>query len=105
MLTALETEQGPAYIDLASVQVVSAPFEKRNHQPARSVGTAGGHKVFVLDNDYNRQVLKDMIPPEAVSLVKAHEERQKAAKAILSGEAKPEAAKPRPRRKSSPSAS
>lgn len=103
MLTALETEAGPAYIDMASVQTVSAPFTKKNHAPARSVGLAGGHRVFVLDNDYNREVLKGLIPPEAVKLVKAHEERLKAVTAALVGTTEPKAAKPRARRKTAAS--
>ncbi len=61
-LTALETEQGPAYVDLGSVVLVSTPFQKHGHDPARVIGLLGGHKVYALDSPFNLEVLKAMLP-------------------------------------------
>lgn len=100
-LTALMTEAGPTYIDMAAIVFVSTPFQKPNHEPARAVGLAGGHKVYVLDDEFNRLALKAMIPADAPMLVAVH--AAKPPKGSRKTDDAPKARKPRARTPDAPS--
>ena len=65
VLVALMTEAGPTYVDIATVCLISAPFESKGHHPSRTVGLIGGHKVYCLDTEFNRQALLSLLPIDA----------------------------------------
>ena len=64
-LVALMTEAGPSYVDLSTVCLISAPFASKGHHPSRTVGLVGGHKVYCLDSEFNRQALISLLPDDA----------------------------------------
>jgi hypothetical protein len=64
-MIALQTEAGPAYVTLERIEMISSPFTKKGHDQARCVGLFGGHKVFILDNEHNRQKLESLLPADA----------------------------------------
>lgn len=71
MLTAVMTETGPAYVDLAHVVVISSPFGKPGRPELRSLGMAGGHKVYVLNDEGNRTKLAGLLPADAPVMAQA----------------------------------
>lgn len=62
MLTALDTEIGSSYVDMATVCLVSAPFKSKDHDWSMTVGLVGGHKVYCLYNAGNFEAVKHLLP-------------------------------------------
>jgi hypothetical protein len=79
-LTALQTENGPTYLDIGSIVFVSAPFHKKSHEPARIIGLLGGHRAYVLDNNDNRLKLGALLPPDAAFMAADSEKKKRGRK-------------------------
>ena len=87
-LIALETEAGPCYLPLEDVNLISAPFQKRGHEPARTLGLRGGHRVYILDTEENGLALADLLPENTKLLAKLAKDKPKRgrkAKAVDNG--------------------
>ena len=56
-LTPLDTAGGPAFVNLADVTLVTAPYQVKQYAPARTVGLTGGHRVYVLNTKANCEKL------------------------------------------------
>jgi hypothetical protein len=71
-LTAVQTDKGPAYINLERIETISSPFKNKfNGLMMRAIGMFGGSKIYIFDNDDNRERLKDLLPLDAAVLANA----------------------------------
>lgn len=70
MLIALQTNQGPAYVKLDSIEAVSTVFKKGSDE-LRQVTTGGGARIYILNSEANYQALRDLLPADAPALAKA----------------------------------
>lgn len=96
LLTCFATELGPVYVKPSEIGMVSVPLKKAGHKPARIIGLSSGHTVYILDIDYNRDLLIGL------GLIPQLEDIKEAMQHCGVEPEKPEVAKPKARRRKEP---